>query len=506
MSAPRRRLPVARAGWAATLLALAVAVAHVVRAAETAPAPATDASKDRCYACHFYSEWPQAVAFTRDVHFARGLTCADCHGGDPTSDDQDQAMSASHGFLGKIRKSDIPKVCGRCHGAGASSFQKRYRLTDIADSLAAGAHGEALRVNEKGPQCVSCHGVHDIAAVADPRSPVHPTKVAQTCGSCHSDATYMRDFNPRLPVDQYVKYRTSQHGKLNAQGDPRPATCVSCHSNHLIYKVKDPRSPVYATRIPATCAGCHSDEKYMAGYHIPTNQFSEYKKSRHGVALLQESDLNAPACNSCHGNHAAMPPGSDAVVAVCGGCHQTNADLFEKSAHKAAFAKRDLAGCVVCHGNHGIKSPTEALVSFTGTAPCAKCHQSAPADTTAPAILRIRSLLDSLQAGKSEAEGLLDRAQQLGMDVSDATYDLKGANQALVQSRVAIHSFKAPELEAAVRPGLNIVAAARKVGEEAIHEYYFRRQGLVVATLIVTLVIVLLYLKIRQLDKETSSS
>jgi len=446
------------------------------------------------------------MAYAHDVHFARGVGCADCHGGDPTSDDLEVAMSKSHGFLGKIRKPDIPQVCGRCHGSSAGAFKQRFKLSNVADSLAAGAHGEALRVNEKGPQCVSCHGVHDIAAVSDPRSPVHPTQVVRTCAQCHSDASYMREFNPSLPVDQYAKYLTSQHGKLNSAGDPKPATCVSCHSNHLVRKVKDPRSPVYATNIPQTCAGCHANPKYMAGYNIPTDQFSEYKKSRHGVALLEKSDLNAPACNSCHGNHAAMPPGPAAVVAVCGNCHQANEELFEKSAHKDIFAKQNLSGCVVCHGNHGIVAPSDALVSLDAPSPCSKCHTSGDSDKSVPAILRIRSLLDSLQTGKEYTEKLLDRAQQLGMDVSDAAYELKGANQALVQSRVAIHSFKVAELEAVVRPGLEVLASTRKAGAEAIHEYHFRRQGLAVSTLIVTMLALLLYLKIRQMEKETTKT
>jgi hypothetical protein len=469
--------------------------------AQLAPVPATAPATDRCYACHLDIESPEAKAYSRDVHFARGVGCADCHGGDPTTDDQDAGMSKAHGYLGKLRKSDIPKVCGKCHGPGENALQRRYKLTNVRDSLAAGAHGEALRASEKGPQCVSCHGVHDIAPVDHPRSPVHALAVAKTCGQCHSDARYMREFNPRLPVDQHVKYLTSQHGRLNAQGDPKPATCVSCHSNHLIHKVKDPRSPVYATRIPETCAGCHSDEKYMKGYKIPTNQLSEYRKSAHGVLLLEKSDLNAPACNSCHGNHAAIPPGPSAIVAVCGNCHQANAELFEKSSHRDAFAKRNLSGCVVCHGNHGIRTPTDALVTLDERSPCAKCHASVAADTSVASLHRIRGLLDSLNLGKREVERLLGDAEQLGMDVSDAAYELKGAHQALVQSRVAVHSFRVADLEAAARPGLDIVASVRKAGRAAIHEYHFRRQGLVVSTLIVTVLAVLIYLKIRQLEK-----
>ena len=87
------------------------------------------------------------------------------------------------------------------------------------------------------------------------------------------------------------------------------------------------------------------------------------------------------------------------------------------------------------------------------------------------------------------------------MDVSDATYSLKDVNQSLVSSRVAIHSFRPAELAEAVRPGIHVISTARAAGLEAIHEYYFRRQGLAVSTLIVTLFVILLYLKIRQIER-----
>ena len=491
-----------RRALATLLVAGALALLTSLLAALIAvPADAAPAGVDQCYTCHHDGDTPQALAYTKDVHYQAGVTCADCHGGDPTREDKDEAMSPARGYRGKLRKSDIPAVCGRCHGAGPSEFHAKFGLTDVADSLAAGAHGEALRESEQGPQCVSCHGVHDIAHVEDPVSPVSPGRIAKTCAGCHADARYMRDFNPRLPVDQYAKYLTSVHGRLNAQGDPRPATCVSCHSNHLVYPVKDPRSPVYATRVPETCAKCHSNPRTMAGYHIPTNQYELYRKSPHGVALLQHSDLNAPACNSCHGNHGAAPPGAAEVVAVCANCHQANGELFQRSAHRDAFAKRNLAGCVVCHGNHGIAPPSDDLVGLAAPAPCARCHVDGPSDPNAGVIRHMRALLDSLRTGQVNADRMLDRASQLGMDVADAQYDLKDVHQALVQSRVAIHSFKLNELADAIHPGIGVLATARKSAEDAIHDYYFRRQGLAVSTLIVTIVAVLLYLKIREIER-----
>jgi hypothetical protein len=468
-----------------------------------APASAAPAAVDQCYTCHHDGGTPQAVAYAKDVHYLNGVTCADCHGGDPTKDDQDAAMSPAAGYRGKkIKKSDIPVICGKCHGPGKNDFKRDHNLTDVADSLSAGVHGEALRNNEKGPQCVSCHGVHNIVKVSDPASPVSSRNVVKTCASCHSDAKYMHDFNPREPVDQYQMYQTSVHGQLNAKGDPKPATCVSCHSNHLVYHVKDPRSPVYATRIPATCARCHSNVKYMAQYHIPTDQFLKYSKSRHGIALLEKSDLNAPACNSCHGNHGAAPPGANSVVAICGNCHQANAELFQKSAHKDVFAKRNLAGCVVCHGNHDIQAPTDALVDFVEPAPCARCHSRGGSDPAEGSIVHMRALLDSLRLGQQRADRQMVHAEELGMDVADAKYDLRDVNQALVQARVSIHSFKVADLAAAVHPGIAVLSAAEVAGKEAVKDYYVRRKGLGVSTLIVTLVAVLLYLKIREIEKE----
>jgi hypothetical protein len=483
----------------ATRKVLAFAVLATALYLNPAAAAAPGAPTDQCFTCH--EDEAQARAYKSDIHFLRGVTCAGCHGGDATSDDQNSAMSTARGYRGKIGRKDVVALCAQCHGAADSPWRTRFQLANVVDSLTASVHGEALRNNDRGPQCVSCHGVHNILAVDDPASPVHPLHVVKICSGCHGDARYMRDFNPRLPVDQYEKYVTSVHGQRNATGDPKPATCVSCHSNHLVLRVKDPRSPVYATRIPGTCSKCHSDPKYMASYHIPTNQYEGYRRSQHGIALLEKSDLNAPACNSCHGNHSATPPGAAAMVALCGNCHQANAELFEGSVHRVAFEKKGLAGCVGCHGNHYIASPTDSLVSFSAGSPCVKCHTDSPSDPKAAQIRHLRAILDSLSLGKSEAERSLERAARLGMDVSDAQYTLKDVHQALVQARVAVHSFRVADIATVAQPGIKVIGDAKTAGEEAVHEYHFRRQGLVVSTLIVTVVAILLYLKIKDMEK-----
>ncbi len=457
---------------------------------------------DKCMSCHTDIGSNEAVAYLDDVHYKAGVTCADCHGGDPTLEDQDASMSPAKGYVGVPKKSAIPKMCGKCHGTGNTKFRTDSHLSDVMDDFTSSVHGRALEQSDDGPQCVTCHGIHNIVKVDDPHSPVYPTNVTKTCAKCHSNPDYMKKFNPGLPVDQYEKYLTSVHGEKNKAGDPKPATCVSCHSNHLIRMVKDPRSPVYPTNIPQTCAKCHSNKSYMAQYNIPTDQYDNYKQSVHGMALLQNSDLSAPACNSCHGNHGAAPPGFSSVASVCGTCHPANADLFDKSPHFDAFTKAKLPGCVVCHSNHFVKTPSDDMVGLTNGAICSQCHKES--DSAGVAINAIKETLDSLTIGQKNAADLIARAENLGMDVSDAKYSLKDVNQSLVESRVQVHAFAVEPLKEAAKPGLQIVADAQKSALSAIDEYYFRRQGLGVATLAITLLVILLYLKIRQIERKSN--
>src|ERR1019366_918341 len=154
------------------------------------------------------------------------------------------------------------------------------------------------------------------------------------CGKCHSNAETMKRFNPSLRVDQESEFATSVHGKRIAEGDTKPATCISCHGSHGIRAVKDPTSPVYPTNVAATCGKCHAKADYMKQYGIPTDQLQKYQTSVHAEAL--KKDLSAPTCNDCHGNHGAAPPGTASTANVCGTCHIRQAELFAKSPHGSA--------------------------------------------------------------------------------------------------------------------------------------------------------------------------
>lgn len=181
------------------------------------------------------------------------------------------------------------------------------------------------------------------------------------CARCHSDPEYMKRFDPQIRVDQLAEYRTSVHGKLNAEGDETPATCIDCHGIHGIRPVTSPESPAHATNVPSTCAKCHADESIMEPYGIPTNQYESYKRSEHAHALLTRGDIAAPACNDCHGNHGATPPEVSSISNVCGQCHGRERTLFEASSHKAIFEEAGKPPCITCHGSHLVLHPTPEL-------------------------------------------------------------------------------------------------------------------------------------------------
>lgn len=230
-----------------------------------------------------------------------------------------------------------------------------------------------------GLGCEACHGGDPSPALAengeaamDPAKGFRPApgrlEIADSCARCHSDAAYMKQFNPQLRVDQLAEYRTSVHGKKNAAGDPVPATCTDCHHAHGIRPVTSPDAPVYPQNVPKTCARCHADPKVMAPYGIPTNQYQDFLRSVHAAALLERGDTAAPACNDCHGNHGAVPPGVRSVAHVCGQCHGREATLFAASFKKPLFEELGVGECTVCHGNHRVLHPTPELF-HGGSAP-----------------------------------------------------------------------------------------------------------------------------------------
>jgi len=374
---------------------------------------------------------------------------------------------------------------------------------------------------DKGFECVDCHGgnpttadketAHDFAAKASAmafRGKPSGQAIIATCARCHSDAELMRSYAPRQRVDQATEYATSVHGKRLAAGDTNVATCASCHGAHGIRLVRDAKSSVFPTNVAQTCASCHADAKRMAPYTLadgtplPTHQYADYQKSVHYAALTKGNDLSAPTCNSCHGNHGAAPPGIGSMANVCGTCHVVFAQKFETSVHKQIFDK----GCVECHGNHAIAKPADEMLGTSGRGICAPCHSNGDkTDHGAVAADAMRSRIEALKSGLDRSGAGVDAVKDAGIEMSDQELALREAATKLTLARTEVHGFEPDKVTPILADGLKIVATVDRAVEGGQAELRYRRRGLAASLGAIMLVVVGLFLKVRQIDRRAGN-
>lgn len=400
-------------------------------------------------------------------------------------------------------------VAGLAAGAGPLWGQKNSCLEchkKLEGGLQAPALGMAQDVHQKyGLSCVNCHGGNpnqddlDLSKDKTFKGVPERKRIPEFCGSCHSDADFMRKFNPNLRVDQLAVYRTSQHGRLLAKGDVKVAVCTDCHGVHGIQAASMPKSTIFPWNIPQTCGQCHGDAKHMQGYGISTKQVEDYRASVHAKALFEKKDLAAPACNSCHGNHGALPPAVSSIAYICRQCHASSGELFSKSPHKKAFDELGEAECEVCHGHHKILPPGDGLIGAGPQAVCVQCHEagSKPFQTAG----RIRSLLDDYVRKMDLASSKLDRAAANGVEVSEPRFRLKEAQTALIEVRNLTHGLSLETISKKSQEGQAVMDQVLKEGDQALREAKTRRTGLIVATAFLALLAMALFLKVRSRRK-----
>jgi hypothetical protein len=142
----------------------------LVTLAFSLPVPAGAAQKEEtvCIQCH--GGLPDALgapvgAWRTSIHAGNGISCHDCHGGDPT--DFAMAMSPERGFLGAPEYEAVPQFCGRCHVGVLEDYLKS-------------AHGIAL--SQGGAQCVMCHSNHAVQKAS--LDLINP----DSCSRCHDYA------------------------------------------------------------------------------------------------------------------------------------------------------------------------------------------------------------------------------------------------------------------------------------------------------------------------------
>jgi predicted CXXCH cytochrome family protein len=412
--------------------------------------------------------------------------------------------------------------CILCHSDSANqSAEDLFSLTP--DSHPGATHMNLKEVVEdvhfrRGVSCAGCHGGDPTAEMGHAFVKEWPEKdrqknrawVVQFCARCHSDPATMHEFNPSLPTDQLAKFKDSPHGRtLLEKHDDRAPSCVSCHGVHGIRPAKDPQSKVYAQRMPETCGACHADSKIMAGFTradgspLPTTQLAEYRTSIHGRALLERGDLGAPACNTCHGNHAASPPGVAQVSRSCSLCHSANASLFDGSKHKHAFNEHNWPECGQCHGNHAIAKTNDSMLT-TGTGQlCGDCHRQYAKDNPQciPTANYFHQTLTRMDEARKNFSVISEKLAAKGLDIEPISNQLTELGDALKKSRLYVHSFSRNTFEQVAVPGEQAVQQTDTLVNKAREEYKYRQIGLAVSISLIGLLMLATYLKLRQLEK-----
>jgi thiosulfate reductase cytochrome b subunit len=156
------------------------------------------------------------------------------------------------------------EACLGCHGAAGFSTPgadgRPRELHVAADPFMKSVHGPL--------GCAACHA--EITAV--PHEVKDRPKV--DCGNCHAE--------------QKEKYLTSVHGKESVEkGNPKAATCASCHSSHAVLR---PASDEAKLAIIRNCGGCHAQN------------YRSFQDTYHGKVSTLGFSYTA-MCFSCHDSH-----------------------------------------------------------------------------------------------------------------------------------------------------------------------------------------------------------
>lgn len=139
-------------------------------------------------------------------------SCTDCHGVHTIPDPTTQAF----------RLKSPTEMCGKCH-TDPQRMSKYNLTTNVLNSYVSDFHGTTVEIFQKQspdqmtnkPVCFDCHGVHDIAATADPQGGLQiKSNLLRTCQKCHPDATtesftdaWLSHYEPsptKFPVVYYV--------------------------------------------------------------------------------------------------------------------------------------------------------------------------------------------------------------------------------------------------------------------------------------------------------------
>ena len=355
-----------------------------------------------------------------------------------------------------------------------------------------------------------------------------PAKLTKMCGVCHSDI--------RVEFDKGI-HKSEEIGCISCHGgDPEATTVASAHRGNG-YRGKPRRRD-----IPALCASCHSNAVKMRPYNLPSDQYTLYQSSHHGIALAK-GDEGVAVCIDCHGVHEIRPaddPQSKVarrnVPATCGRCHHLTADMkrrghthdplaeYKEGAHGRALLVdgNDAAPeCADCHGKHSTAPPTlgdvekvcgqchtkergffqmsahRGTLEMDGRNDCAACHGNHrtasadvkmfgavcqkchdPGDPEMRVADRMGGMLKEASSEIERAHEAVRKAAAIPIYVDDYESRLEDARTAYLETVPVTHSLDTTLVEARARRARSIATEVTREVDEKLEGRWWRYVGL----------------------------
>ena len=365
-------------------------------------------------------------------------------------------------------------------------------------------------------------------ALQTPPRDARPAKLTRMCGVCHSDV--------RVEFDKGI-HRSEEIGCISCHGgDPEATTVAAAHRGNG-YRGKPRRRD-----IPSLCATCHSSAARMRPYNLPSDQYTLYQSSHHGMALAK-GDEGVAVCTDCHGVHEIRPhddPQSKVarrnVPATCGRCHHLTADMkrrghkhdplaeYKEGAHGRALLVEgnDAAPeCADCHGKHSTAPPTlgdvekvcgqchtkergffamsahRGTLEIDGRTDCAACHgnhRTASADVKMFGAVcqkchdagdderrigaRMGAMLNEASSEIERAHALVRKAAAIPIYVEDYDSRLEDARTAYLETVPVTHSLDTTLVETRARRARSIATEVSREVDEKLEGRWWRYVGL----------------------------
>jgi predicted CXXCH cytochrome family protein len=312
--------------------------------------------------------------------------CLDCHTDPDLTVEIDgktvQLIVDGEAFMGSIHADN---GCVSCHEeADIEEAPHPYPMTpvdcanchdEVAEIFANSLHGKALAEEDPyAPDCIGCHGKHDILSTQNQDSPTFILNVPYTCGRCHQEGSAMTLTHDIHKKNVLENYSMSIHGEgLYRKGLTVTAVCSSCHTSHNVLPHTDPKSTISRLNVVKTCMKCHAN---IEAAHTKIVRGELWEKEPHKVPacvechgphkarrVLYEDSLNDKFCLKCHGNpdlKKILADGSEKSLFV-------NVDDFEHSIHK-----KKTISCAKCHVN--VNHNNSPVCKDSGKVDCSICH------------------------------------------------------------------------------------------------------------------------------------